>query len=122
MSDEDAFRGIWTITEMELWRRDTFELLGPAFFEFEDERLGQFRFVAVEGSLDCRFGKRGGKPLVEFSWEGLDENDPACGRGWALIVGETLSGRIFIHHGDDSSFRAARGRVSAGGGRRRTAR
>lgn len=40
-------------------------------------------FIAVDGWMDCRFGKRDGQPLVEFSWQGSDEADEAMGRGWA---------------------------------------
>ena len=118
MKTEEAFRGTWTITEMEVWDRDAFELLGPAFFEFDGKGAGRFRFIAVEGWMDCRFGTRDGEPLVEFSWDGQDENDPASGRGWAVVVGEAMEGRIFLHLGDDSSFRAVRGRASAADGRR----
>ena len=110
MSTSDAFLGAWKITEMELWDREAFELLGTAYFEFDGRGFGEFRFIAVEGWMDCRFGQRDGKPLVEFSWNGQDENDPACGRGWAIVDGEALVGRIFLHQGDDSSFRAVRRR------------
>ena len=38
----------------------------------------------------------------------IDEMDPASGRGWAVIENGELRGRIFIHLGDDSMFRARR--------------
>ena len=47
-------------------------------------------------------------PGVEFSWEGNDEMDPARGRGWALLDGDEIEGRIFLRRGDDSAFRAVR--------------
>lgn len=72
--------------------------------------------------MDCRFGTRDGIPLVEFSWDGQDENDPASGRGWAVVEGEAMEGRIFLHLGDDSSFRAVRGPAGAATGRRRSRR
>lgn len=105
---DPAFLGSWRITEMEVWDQDAFDLLGPAHFTFEKNALGNFRFIAVEGDMDCRFGEKDGKPLVELSWNGADENDPACGRGWAVIDGDTMTGRIFIHRGDDSAFTAKR--------------
>jgi hypothetical protein len=103
-----AFLGAWRITEMEVWDQDAFDLLGPAHFTFEQDALGNFRFIAVEGDMDCRFGNREDKPLVEFSWNGADENDPACGRGWAVVDGDKMTGRIFLHRGDDSAFTAKR--------------
>ncbi len=105
---DPAFSGTWRITEMEVWNQDAFDLLGPAHFSFEDDALGNFRFIAVEGDMDCRFSKKDNKPLVEFSWNGGDENEPTCGRGWAIVDGDTLTGRIFIHRGDDSAFKAER--------------
>jgi hypothetical protein len=46
---------------------------------------------------------------VEFSWDGFDEGDPATGRGWAVVEEDgSLRGRIFLHLGDDSGFRAER--------------
>ncbi len=92
---------------MDSWDRDAIDLLGPGFIEFAEKGTGEFGFVAVRGWLDCRWSERDGRPLVEFSWEGADECDPACGRGWAsLTENGDLVGRLFIHLGEDSSFRA----------------
>jgi hypothetical protein len=91
---------------MEVWSPKAFDLLGPAFIEF-DRQGGRFRFIAVEGWMSCRHLVRGGRPYVEFTWDGNDECDRASGRGWAkLRTDGFLSGRIFIHNGDDSSFKA----------------
>jgi len=38
---------------MEAWDRDAIELLGPAFIEFAGQG-GHFRFIAVDGYMDCR--------------------------------------------------------------------
>ncbi len=105
---DSAILGTWRISEMAVWDQDALDLLGPAHFIFDEDALGSFRFIAVEGDMDCRFGKKNGKPLVEFSWTGADDNDPACGRGWAVIDGDLMTGRIFIHRGDDSAFTAKR--------------
>lgn len=103
------FLGAWRIDTMELWAKDAIDLLGPGMFIFEDEALGEFRFIAVRGWMDCRFGDRDGRPLAEFSWQGKDERDDTSGRGWAVIdeIG-TLAGRIYFHQGDDSAFTATR--------------
>ena len=104
-----AFLGAWRIETMELWAKDAIELLGPGMFIFEAEAFGEFRFIAVRGWMDCRFGDRNRRPLVEFSWQGKDEMDDASGRGWAVIDETgTLAGRIYFHQGDDSSFTATR--------------
>lgn len=94
---------------MELWNREAIDLLGPGFFAFSRERLGHFRFVAVEGGLDCRYSRTGGRPHVEFSWVGEDDRDPTSGRGWAEVQPDgTLRGRFFFHQGDESDFAASR--------------
>jgi hypothetical protein len=104
----NPFVGRWRITEMELWDREDLDLVGPAFVEFDREGMGEFRFIAVEGCLDCRFSDRGGMPAVEFSWEGQDDGEDSLGRGWAILREGTLEGRWLFHRGDDSWFRATK--------------
>jgi hypothetical protein len=82
---------------------------GPATSQFSADRTGHFRFIAVEGWMDCQSGQRDRRPCVEFTWEGNDESDPASGRGWsALDEDGSLRGHIYFHLGDDSGFRAVR--------------
>jgi hypothetical protein len=102
------FAGYWRITEMEVWGPKYLDLIVQAFIEFEDEMMGLFQFGAVRGFIDCRFEERGGTPAVEFSWEGQNDSDPACGRGWGILRDDGLEGRLFIHAGDDSWFKASR--------------
>jgi hypothetical protein len=109
MKTPTSWRGRWRIGEMEVWDRDFLDLVVPAHITFDDEAMGSFQFGAVDGWLDCRFATRDGLPLVEFSWEGNDDSDASCGRGWAKLTPESgLEGRIFIHQGDDSWFKASR--------------
>jgi hypothetical protein len=101
--------GRWRIVEAELWEPDDLDLVGPAIFEFADDGLGRFAFIAVEGGTDWRAARRHGRPGVEFSWEGGDDGAPASGRGWATLQADgSLCGRIFFHLGDDSAFHAVR--------------
>lgn len=104
-----AIQGTWRITEMDLWDLGDIDLVGPAFIEFGAARDGRFRFIVVEGQLDCRHSARDGRPFVEFSWDGWDEEDQVSGRGWAALQEDgSLRGHIFFHFGDDSGFRAVR--------------
>lgn len=106
---EKGVTGVWRVTEMDAWDQEAFDLVGPAFFDFEDGRSGRFRFIAVEGWMDCRPGERAGRARVTFSFDGNDECDPASGRGWAEVAADgALRGHIFIHAGEDSGFRAVR--------------
>jgi hypothetical protein len=62
------------------------------------------RLMFSKNQLQREFCKR--LERLEFSWEGQSENDPTSGRGWAVINGDYLEGRIYIHLSDDSWFKA----------------
>jgi len=114
---KNAIIGSWRIMEMELWDQEDIDMMAPGYFRFDADCMGEFGFIAVQGGLDCRYETRDGKTAVEFSWEGTDEMDQRSGRGWAVLDGERLSGRLFFHMGDDSGFTAERqtkGRCSKG--------
>nr|WP_225957876.1 hypothetical protein [Amycolatopsis lexingtonensis] len=98
--------GRWRLVVVSGWDREAVDLDGPGFIEFAADGTGQIRFVAVTGWLDCRAIERGGSPGVEFTWEGADEGDQVSGRGWAVLIDDTIEGHLFFHLGDDSSFRA----------------
>ena len=74
---------------------------------FGPDGTGTFQFGLVRGWMDFRPTHRDDKLAVEWSWDGNDECDSVMGRGWAVLEGNrTITGRIFIHQGEDSSFRA----------------
>jgi hypothetical protein len=98
--------GKWRIIEMEMWDQNYIDLIIPGYFSFDKEDLGYFQFGVVEGQLDYRVEKIGDVERLEFSWEGQSENDPALGRGRAVINGDCLEGRIYLHLSDDSWFKA----------------
>jgi hypothetical protein len=60
------------------------------------------------GDIDYRVVEQDGETGIEFSWDGNDDMDPAQGRGWAVLDGDGIEGRIFFHRGDESAFRAVR--------------
>ena len=94
---------------MDQWDRNAIDLLGPALIQIGADGAGSFRFIAVEADFDGRHVERDGNPAVEFSWVGTDDNDDASGRGWALLEADgSLIGHIYLHRGDESSFRATR--------------
>jgi hypothetical protein len=109
MSKSTSIIGRWRITEMDNWDQEAVDLVQPGFVEFGDDGLGDLGFIAVTGELDYRDADRNGRPAVEFSWQGSDEGDDVCGRGWAALSRDgTLEGHIYFHLGDDSAFRAER--------------
>jgi hypothetical protein len=107
--------GRWRIVEMDLWDRDAIDLVGPAFIDFGADGTGRFRFIAVEGYLDCRYIAHEDVRSVEFTWEGNDEGDRVSGRGSAQVEPDgSLRGHILFHAGDDSGFRAVPHETASG--------
>ena len=46
---------------------------------------------------------------TDFSWDGNDEMDEACGHGWAeLQPNDSIEGEISFHSGDEYEFAAVR--------------
>ena len=100
-----AFAGRWRIVEMDVWDNDFLDLVEQAHLTFQGGAAGEIAFGALKGFLDVRYSARDGSALAEFSWEGHDENDPTCGRGWVVFgTAERLVGHFYIHNGDDSGF------------------
>jgi hypothetical protein len=67
--------GRWRIVGMDLWDQEDVDLVAPGFIEFGKDNAGSFGFIAVQGGIDWRDAPRGGRPGVEFTWEGFDEGD-----------------------------------------------
>ena len=108
MHHKNPFRGRWLILKSEMWDSEALNMLVPAHISFGDDMLGEMELVAIGASVDYRVVDRDGQRQVEFSWSGYDDAEPACGRGWARISGDVLSGQLFIHQGDDTTFEARR--------------
>jgi hypothetical protein len=107
-----AFAGYWRIVDMDVWGKDVIDVGEEAHLCFKGASEGEIAFVAVKGLLDVRYGTRDGVACAEFSWQGYDEGDEVCGRGWAMLdVDGRLVGHIFIHQSDDSAFICQRTRT-----------
>jgi hypothetical protein len=102
------FIGTWIIVEMGAWDKRHVTTEVQAYDTFKKDGTGHFQFGWVQGDMDCRIEILDGREGIGFSWEGQDEMDSASGRGWAVIENDELCGRIFMHQGDDSAFRARR--------------
>ena len=101
------FIGNWIIVEMEAWDQEYVNMEVSGYFKFMKDGTGHFQFGLVQGEMDCQTEAEHGE-RIEFSWEGQEELDSASGRGWAVIEEAEIRGRIFLHQGDDSAFRARR--------------
>jgi len=67
--------GRWRIISMSAWEDEYLDEEVEAFVEFDEKGSGSFQFGYVQGRIDYRTGRRGGKPAVAFSWEGGDAVD-----------------------------------------------
>ena len=105
---KNPYIGKWRITEMEMWDQDYVDEATEGHFTFDKDDMGYFQFGWVEGRIDYRIEKCGQVERIEFSWDGQDEDDPALGRGYAILTGEEIEGRFYFHFGDDSWFKAKR--------------
>ena len=103
-----AVVGTWRITSMESWDADYFDMEVPANITIRNDVTGTFHLGLVHGDIDARISEVDGAVRVEFSWSGVDENDPVSGRGWMEVTGGQAEGRTFVHLGDDSAFTAVR--------------
>ena len=100
------FAGKWRIAEMEVWDQEYVDMEVSGFVRISSNGTGRFQFGLVSGDIDGRVEQCGNSQRFEFSWFGQDENDPVCGRGWAVVENDELQGRIYLHLADDSAFRA----------------
>lgn len=104
-----SFKGMWHIYEMEGWDEDYFNMDVQAYIEIKPNNLGYFQFGLVSGELDGKIVDHPHGKRFEFTWEGYDECDHACGSGWVkLKKKDLLDGEFRIHKGDDSMFLARR--------------
>ena len=103
------FTGTWILTEMEMWDADYFNMEVQAYIRIGVDGLGDFQFGLVSGGIDGEAVKLGNAERFEFTWEGQDEMDPVSGSGWLMSIGPNrVEGRIKIHLGDSSAFKAVR--------------
>lgn len=92
--------GTYEIIEMSEWNKEDIDLVETGFIRIRG-KSGTLHFICVDGEMAIRMEKSG---CYQFTWEGNDECDPASGFGEFFCTGDTLTGRIFIHNSDDSSF------------------
>jgi hypothetical protein len=101
--------GTWHIYEMEQWDEDYFNMEVQAYITVDQRGAGDFQFGLVSGSLGGEFRQPGGIERFDFTWEGNDECDEACGSGWlTLKSADEVEGSISLLGGDRSAFAARR--------------
>ena len=106
-----AIEGRWRIIETEMWDQEALDLVVPAHITFQADGVGEMQLIAIDASIDYWVEQLDGSPMVEFSWSGFDDMEPTSGRARAVVEGDTMRGKLFIHQGDESKFVARRERI-----------
>ena len=101
------FVGSWRIIELQGYDAEYINRCGPATLKMSSRGVGHVNFGAVEAEIDCKMDDLDER-VVRFTFEGGDEGDPICGRGYCVIEGEQMVGRMFRHMGDEFGFKAKR--------------
>ncbi|MFH2044043.1 MAG: hypothetical protein ABIK92_02735 [Pseudomonadota bacterium] len=99
-----AYLGKWHIRKMDLWDKEFIDLDGPGYLSVKRGGEGILQFGAVRATVDYEVELIGDVERLEFSFEGEDEGDPVCGRGWAQVDSQNMTGKIYFHYGDESGF------------------
>ena len=95
--------GKWRIVEMPDYVANFPDMLEPAYIQFNGNGSGEFVFGCVTGAI---YGA-GNSNAVEFTWDGNDEMDQACGTGSAELRPDgSATGQICFHGGDEVNFTA----------------
>lgn len=102
------YLGTWKITEMEQWDKDYIDLVVPGHITVDKTGQGSMQFGVVDCDLDFRVEHVGDMEFLQFSFIGEDEGDTVVGRGWAILAGDKLQGKIVFHFGDESGFVASK--------------
>lgn len=103
----NPYVGTWHIYEMELWNEDYFNTERQAYVTVGPDLVGEFQFGLISGQMDCMIDNE--LDVLAFSWEGIDEMEPMFGSGWIRLKGPNeVDGKIIIHLGDRSGFKARR--------------
>jgi hypothetical protein len=98
-------KGKWRIVEMPDYESDYADMMEPAYILFDGKGGGEFAFGCVTGVIYGAGDEDA--DAVEFSWDGNDEMDEACGDGWAELQPDgPMTGQICFQRGDEVDFTA----------------
>jgi hypothetical protein len=101
------FVGLWRITELKEYDDDYRDMCGPAKLKISSRGSGSVNFGALEAEIDGKMDELDER-VLRFTFEGGDEGDSISGRGYCLVEGDKMMGRMFRHFGDEFGFKAER--------------
>ena len=103
-------KGKWRIIKMPDYTSDFPDMVEPAYILFDGKGGGECAFGCITGAISAA----GDGNAIEFTWDGNDEMDEACGDGWAELQSDrSLKGQICFHGGDEASLTARMWKTSS---------
>jgi hypothetical protein len=94
-SGRHPFLGKWRIITTELWTKEDLDDVSPAQITFLARGQGELELLVIQADIDYRVGKRE-----------------------TMLANGKMTGRLFIHQGDESGFTARRESLLAADQRR----
>ena len=103
MAKKSAVMGKWRIFQSDDYETSDLDLVEPAFIQFNADGTGEFKYICVNGAMNCGYSPRG----AEFDWQGFDEMDEVSGSG-DVDLGQDgiLTITISRFMGDEDNFKA----------------
>ena len=103
MAKKSAVIGKWRIFQSDEYEANDLDLVEPAFIQFNADGTGEFKYICVNGTMDCGYSPNG----ADFDWQGFDEMDEVSGSGDADLAEDgMLVITISRFMGDEDNFKA----------------
>ena len=100
--------GTWRLVEMSAWDNEYIDEIVPGRILIKNDATGEFQFGCVQGVMDCSIDVIGEQQCLGFTWEGQDDAHPVSGRGWLVVTGEEMTGKLCFHYGGTSGLKAVK--------------
>ena len=68
MAKKSAVMGKWRIFQSDDYETSDLDLVEPAFIQFNTDGTGEFKYICVNGAMNCCYSPRG----AEFDWQGFE--------------------------------------------------
>ncbi|MCS4047563.1 uncharacterized protein YndB with AHSA1/START domain [Salinibacter ruber] len=102
-----SLTGTWYATGMKMWGEDYLQRETQVCIQIGEDRLGDFQFGLVPGSVDGHVDEVTSESRFTFTWEECDEVHPVSKGEWLRLTGDRAPGGIIkSHKGDRSPFQA----------------
>jgi hypothetical protein len=92
---------------MQRFGADAIDLCGPAHIKIMRRGNGRLVFGAVNSEIEGKIDELDGM-IFRFTFDGEDDADFICGRGYCVVEADEMVGRVLLYLGEESGFKARR--------------